>query len=260
MRSKGSVGATEQKLKTLEWEKNKIDSNTECFACKQTLSKETKDRMKKENLDKIVKAKKEVDDSNESLENADIEICKINPIRDKLVSRKNDLELLIHKLETRLKQKEFKYTQKDIEIVQSALKELDRISSNYLVRSIKVLEPIINSVLEKIDFKLEFDVDGKNKLDIRLFKGYKEFNYKDLSAGQKLLLQIAFKLALLLERGQEGIIIADEGFSSLDRENLLHVLRIFEQYPFQLVMVLHHFSEIPGGIKIINLDITNGKV
>lgn len=48
--------------------------------------------------------------------------------------------------------------------------------------------------------------------------------------------------------------IADEGLGSLDNENLLHVLKIFEHYPFQLIFIVHHVQRVPDSIKVIDLN------
>jgi len=173
--------------------------------------------------------------------------------RDFLSNKKEYLQILKMKLETRIKQKDFKYTLKDVEIVKKAIIEVDGLSTYYLTETVKILEPIINSVLEKIDFKVKFETNEKGKFEIKLERQGIVYKYKDLSTGQKLLLQIAFKLAILLERNSYGIIVADEGMSSLDEENLGHILQIFENYPFQLLLVLHRFNEVPDNIQVINL-------
>jgi energy-coupling factor transporter ATP-binding protein EcfA2 len=80
-----------------------------------------------------------------------------------------------------------------------------------------------------------------------------EIPYKLLSTGQKLVLSIAFKLAILLEKNETGLMIADEGFSSLDIENLNHIFDLFNGLPFQLICVLHRFEDVPDGATVITL-------
>lgn len=153
------------------------------------------------------------------------------------------------KLETALKQADFKYTKKDVVIADRAIKELDKFYSDYLVKQISVLEPIINSVLEKIGFSLSFTPD----FDIVLKRAGQSYTYKELSLGQRLIVSIAFKLALLIERNEEGIIVADEGFSSLSEDNLNYIFKLFKDFPFQLVSVIHRFSTEDEEVKVINL-------
>ena len=100
-----------------------------------------------------------------------------------------------------------------------------------------------------------FKINDKGKFSITLQKESIEYDYKDLSTGQKLILQIAFKLALLLNKGETGLIIADEGLSSLANENLIYMLDMFDNYPFQLIYITHIPHNYPHGVKLIDLDL-----
>ena len=156
-------------------------------------------------------------------------------------------------LEARLKVKEYIYTDKDVIIMKKALEELDKISSTYLVETVKTLEPIINSIISRVNFKITFEVDAKGKFNLSLEKNDIKYKYKDLSCGEKLVLQIAFKLAILLQRNETGVVIADEGLGALDEENMTHVLELLENLPFQLIFIRHGYSTDNPSIKIISL-------
>lgn len=257
------IGMTSKKAKTegdnVYWRKRKkqIEENKSCYACKRGLSND--------------KQKEMIDEIEGKIENLEISMQILLPEIEKRkelldTSRKQTeqittklygLKTLISKLETRIKQKEYKYTNKDVLIVKKAIEELDRLSSYYISESLKILEPIINNIVSKIGFEVKFTINEKGRFAIELQKDTISYKYKDLSTGQKLVLQIAFKLALLLERNETGLIIADEGLSSLDENNLLHVISIFDNLPFQLFMVLHNAPELPESIKIIDLDSKN---
>lgn len=163
------------------------------------------------------------------------------------------LSNLKFKLETRLKQRDYIYTSKDIEILKKAIDALDRFSIEYVVKWIRGLEPIINDIIKIIDFKVEFKVDKKGNIDIRLLHENQIFDYEDLSSGQKLLLTVGFQLAILLEKGEEGLIIADEGFSSLSEVNLDKLIAMLKQYPLQLIYIIHRVNSIPEGVSEIKL-------
>lgn len=218
------------------------------------------DKAKKEKEQKLQEYKEEIF----NLENDQIAIkeeIKINtevkeqlmPQRQALLDKKEKIQTLKMKLEARLKQREFIYTENDVLVAKKALEELDKMSSFYLVETVATLEPIINSVLTKINFSVKFDVDNKGKFNIVLTKDDVQYKYKDLSCGQKLILQIAFKIALLLQQNKTGLLVADEGMSSLDNENLQHILTMFEDLPFQLLIVLHRFNEFPDNANVIRL-------
>ena len=110
-------------------------------------------------------------------------------------------------------------------------------------------------ILEHIEFEIKFTVNDKNNIDYTLYKKGVKYTKEDLSNGQKLILQIAFKLALLSQRGESGLIIADEGMSSLDKNNLLHIIDLIKGFPFQLLIVLHNVQSMPEYVNIIELGV-----
>jgi len=249
-----SVSANRNSMRILEQNKSKLNQNSVCYACNRGLEEEKRKSMINEIDQKIAKV-------NEVLIPQDQERQELRKSWDssqvpltKLRNRKNRAKELWLKLDNRIKLKNYKYTNKDVLIVKKAIEELEHMSTYYLTESVKVLEPIINSILSKIDFRVKFEVSDKNKFTITLEKEGVEYTYSDLSEGQKLLVQIGFKLALLMERNESGIIVADEGFSSLDEENLKHIINIFQNTPFQLFLVLHHAPQLPENIKVINLN------
>jgi len=252
-----TVGKLEAEKEILKRKRDKLLANKKCYTCNQSVSESLQKRL-------LTEIGTEVKSINVTLQNKLIEqqnlkeiIASQKEIKERLIPKIQKLLDYKVKLEGRIKQKDYKYTEKDILIVKKAISEVDRLSTYYLTESIKILEPIINSVLEKIQFNVRFIVSDKNKFTITLQKEGIEYKYKDLSTGQKLILQIAFKLALLLERNESGLIIADEGLSSLDSNNLLHILNIFENLPFQLFIVLHNFNDVPENIQIVDLDKEN---
>ena len=249
-----TVGKLEAEKTMLCKKQDKLLENKKCYICNQPVS----ESLQKELLNEIrLKIKsthatllKELEDQKNVKEIIDVE----KSVIEKLIPRTQKLLDYKVKLEGRIKQKAYKYTEKDIIIVKKAISEIDSLSTYYLTESIKILSPIINSVLEKIGFEINFTINEKNKFTITLEKEGIRYNYSDLSTGQKLILQIGFKLAILLSRNETGIVICDEGASSLDAENLAYLFTIFEQYPFQLFIVLHRMDNIPDTIQIIDLD------
>ena len=241
-------------LSRIKKDLEKVSQEEKCYVCKQNINEEKKESLEKSLKEKQIKLSEDLEENEEIVTIQKQKLEKAKADLDKFNESSRDLSTLILKLKGRLKQKDYVYTNKDVEIIKRALKELDNLSTRYLVQSIQILEPIINSVLEKALFSVKFEINDKGKFNIVLFMNDVKYNYKDLSAGQRLLLQIAFKMALLLEKGEEGIIVADEGMSNLDEENLLHVLNIFDNYPFQLIFMLHRIDQIPSQVKVIDLN------
>lgn len=235
----------------------KTKSRKTCYACKQEISSKRKEEILKELNAELSQEKETAKTVKPDLKNVTEIKQMTEKQRENVVEEIQKAKTWQMKLEGRLGQKEYKYSEKDVLIAKNAISEVDKLSSYYLTESIKVLEPIINDILAKIGFIVSFELDDKNKFNIKLEKEEIEYNYKDLSTGQKLILQIAFKLALLMERDETGFVVADEGMSSLDSENLQHILTIFNNMPYQLVFVIHNLEDVPEYIKTINLDNKN---
>ena len=229
-----------------------------CYACKQPIPKEKRERIAKRAMNEMVKIKKEFITVNESIEELESIIADLKEEKNKL----NKRLMKIQQKKSLIQQKMQiinKYTEKDLLIAKKAVEVFENFVAEYLVYSIKSLEPIINSVLEKIGFKVTFEADLRKFNLILTDNQDRSWSYHHLSTGQKLLLQIALKTALLLQKGESGLIIADEGMGSLDEENLIYIIELFENLPFQLIMILHHFKNLPSFVNVIDLDNYFGK-
>lgn len=226
-----------------------------CYACKQPIPKEKRYKIKKEALALLEKARKQYKSLDEEREEFEILLEDCNRQINYLMDRKSKINELIAKLNmVKELNEQFKYTKQDYETIKKAISLYEQFMSEYLVYSIKTLEPIINSVLEKIGFKVNFEVSN-TKFNLVLSDNQdRKWSYHQLSTGQKLLLQIAVKVALLMKNNETGLIIADEGLGSLDEENLLYIIDLFENLPFQLIMVLHHFKNLPDYVNVLDLN------
>ena len=257
----------EQELKLIN-KKNRIEIQKEnlnsqkyqllervfCPTCKQKIKRSQKEQLISEISKNISNLNSQLTLILEELTNHREILVYIKELKRKLEIKKEKAFEYKCKLEQRLSIKNYKYTQKDVEVIKKAIEKLDSFSTQYITYFLKKLEPIINSIINKINFQLSFEYN-KNSIDIKLFKNNEVFSYRELSSGQKLILSIAFQLALLIERGEEGLIICDEGMSNLDENNLEMILDLFKELPFQLILVAHRFTPNSiGNINIINLN------
>ena len=241
-------------------EVNKINNFDAEIIEKQDEIKIIQENIVKEREQKAEEYKKESVDLKKSSVDYEEEIINYKSVSEQektnrvaLVIQKEKITNLKMKLEGRLKQKEFIYTEQDVIVAKKAIEEIDKLSSYYLCESVKTLEPIINSVLDKINFKVSFDVDLKGKFNILLEKEGIQYKNADLSTGEKLILQIAFKLAILMRENKSDLLVCDEGLGSLDINNLEHILEIIRSVNTQLIMVLHRYEPTDNEIKVIKL-------
>lgn len=133
--------------------------------------------------------------------------------------------------------KEFKYTNKDIALYSNAIKVLDHYSAIYIENWLINLSVVINSLLKEINMAVKFN---STKEFMAVQDGTEEMKYSQLSTGQKRFLNIIFKLAILMQKNLEGIIIIDEGIDALDATNLKRLLKVFESLPFQVFLISQH--------------------
>lgn len=236
-----------------QWEikERTIKRNNKCYACKRGLDDKQQQEM-------LLLISSKIEDIDIQLAEIDTEnlIQEINNLKlnkDKINEKIYKIRTLISKLKQRIEQKDYKYNNKDVYIAKEAISEVDRLSSYYISQSLQNLTPIINNITKKIGIEINFNVDKKNNFVIQASINNNNYDYKQLSTGQQLIVQIALKLAILMERNEGGVIICDEGFATLSQKNLLLIIEMFNNLPFQLLMCLHRFNNVPTYMKLIEL-------
>lgn len=249
-----------RKKEDLNKETSVIVKQNICYACKRPLEETVKQTLfidkdaQNREIDKELEIiSGSMPDYKEGLDNLKSILDHEKKIQSELTPTRDRIAYYMNRLETRLEQKQYIYSERDVLVAKKAIEELDKMSSYYLVESVRTLEPIINSVLDKISFKCSFECDLKGKFNILLDKEGIQYKYADLSTGEKLILQIAFKLAILMRDNRADLLICDEGLGSLAEDNLNHILEIIKSLNTQIIMVLHRYEPTDADIKIIQL-------
>ncbi len=246
-------GSNENSKGYYKVQKQKIYEKNDCPFCERPLDEDTKNKLLKDINQRLVTLNNKIERvQSETQEQSEALNC-VRSLRDKQQDKRNKINRLITRLDSRLRTKKYVYTDEDVLLIKKAIQELDSFYSYFIREWVSVLEPVINNVTEKIGFAVEFIVDEKGSFDVQLTKDGDKYTYKNLSTGQRLVLNIAFKLAILMDKGRTGIVICDEGFSSLDNENLNHIFSLFENFPFQLIAVLHRKISY-NNLKTIDLN------
>lgn len=178
--------------------------------------------------------------------------------KSKIQKQKERLTTLRYKLESRMKQVDYKYTEKDVELIKEAISILDQFASYYITEWINTIEPIVNSYVKQLNMNFQFELNDKNDISILVTRNEEKFEYDQLSNGEKTFVSFIFKIALLLQENQQGLMIADEGFDSLSVENLKRVVQIIEQLPLQLIFVSHNPEIEIGNAKVLYIEKRNG--
>lgn len=217
----------------------KLKSLGTCPSCFQKVPEEHKAKIIKELSKGFAEIDSKVKEIIEKIEIYNDILLTEDKKQTTLLRKKDKLNKLKYKLETRIAQKEYKYTDADIELAKKAIETLDDFSNYYICEWIKIIEPLVNNYIDKMNMAIRFLANDKNKIEIQVFRNEKTFTYDMLSQGEKIFISTVFKIALLLERQESGLIIADEAFDCLSIENLNHLIQIISELPIQLIFVTH---------------------
>jgi DNA repair exonuclease SbcCD ATPase subunit len=250
---KMSLSSSKTKLQDITQQLKKLQTIEKCYTCGQVLVKEKYEELMKTRLEIRNQLEQDIIGFQQDIDIESDMLGHLNKERELLRTRKDRVRNLITRLENRLKTTKYIYGEKDVLVMKKATAELDSLSSLYLCETVRSLEPIINSVLAKINYTLTFDVDTKGKFNIILNKDGQQYKYKELSTGQKLVVQTAFKIAMLMQVGKSGIIICDEGFSTLDDGNLEHIVELFKSLPLQLIFIAQRSNLNDDAVDILQL-------
>lgn len=213
------------------------------------------------------------------LHNKDIQ-SKIDKIRDDIAESKNDVsECRVDIQTTYGKMETTKQTITNIEKLISDAHHLeiklkafdfyllamhrDGISYEIISNLMPIVEDEVNEILEQIvDFKIEFNVDGKNIISYICY-GKDKWPLSITSGMEKFLASIAIRVALTKVSclPRPNFLIIDEGFGNLDSENLRSLEHLFEYLmtEYDFVMIVSHIDVMKDMVEeLIEIDTTSG--
>lgn len=152
------------------------------------------------------------------------------------------------------REKEYKYTKADIMIYDEAIKTLDAFSGAYIKEWLGSLSIIINNMLQQLNISIEFSSD---KDFLKVQDNGQVMKYNQLSDGQKCFLNVVFKLAILLQQNQSGIILFDDGINEIHPKAFPDLINVLKTLPFQAICVYQAYEEIEG-VKHVEVERKDG--
>ena len=218
----------------------KFKSMATCPTCLQKVTDEYKKPIFDDLTQKIQELTKQTNSLLTDLKMYDEIIGQEEKKRTEVYNRKQKLNNLKSKLQTRLAQKDYVYSDSDIEIAKKAIEVIDSFSNYYVVEWVKIIEPIVNSYINQLNMEMQFQPDEKGNIEVSVTRNEKTYTYDMLSQGEKIFISTVFKIALLMERQESGLIISDESFNSLSSENLNRILEVVSNLPVQLLCISHN--------------------
>ena len=202
------------------------------------------------------KYQKEINESNKQLKKFKEILEQVTQLTEKYNNRIREIDKRITKLKMYLHNLELqkKYVQnlnklEENKRLYSIVSQLmDKFSLFVLEHYIENIEVLMNKYLEKltdirckISFMKSGSVRNLNKFYITLIRNKKEFNYMQLSSGERLLVAYAFKMAINTLSFKNTFLFVDEGLGRLDDNNRAKLYKLFELSPFNQVFIVSHY-------------------
>jgi hypothetical protein len=223
-----------------------------CAEITKSISPEQKEKINEE----ITIWEKEINERKEILINEQDYLNEINKNYNLISDKKQKTQSYIMKLKEAFKFKDYKYTSKDVNLYNESVKVLDSFAGWYINEWLSELSIIINDLLRKVNLEVTFSPD---KDFIKIKNGTNELKFEQLSSGQKIFLNAIFKIAILLQKGEtEGILVCDEGLSSLDKVNLNKFLEVCQELNYQILLIYQNIEIENKDLNIITIERKEG--
>ena len=200
---------------------------------------------------KAIEENKVINSEISDLNNADSELqIELNTINSKCQLCYSDIKVLkseiktinnqikkAHTLETKLKAYEYY-----LDAIQR-----DGIPYEIISDTLPYIEEEINNILSQIvDFKLIFDVDGKNILTYIKYGDDNQWPLEMTSGMEKFISSLAIRVALIniSSLPRPTFLAIDEGFGNLDTNNINSIAMLFDylKLQFDFIMIISHID------------------
>ena len=231
------------KLSTFETKEIKL--NTELLQVTQLiedyLENEKQIQSNKELRDEMVSVRNDLKKAKSNVDLFNRQILKLN---GEVSSLKNQKETI----EDRIKEVEILEEQFGLyEYYLNALGK-DGVSYELISKALPMIEGEVNNILGQIvDFGLQLDMDGKN-INANIVYDDQKWSLEMCSGMEKFISGLAIRIALInvCNLPRPNFLVVDEGFGTLDNENLtsLYMLFAYLKTQFDFVMIISHIDSM----------------
>ena len=220
-----------------------------------------------DNKEKIIKNKDIHKNINE------ISSTELNPLKDKIKNNKKlvlDANGVLITLKNRKKELEDKITEiseleNKVKLYESYLQAVSKygISYDLIENAIPKIEVEVNNILSQIvDFSIELEMDGKN-INANLVQDDRKWSLEMCSGMERFISGLAIRVALInvCNLPRPNFLILDEGFGTLDSENLQSVGLLFSylKTQFDFIFVISHIDSMRDMVDTsIDIEKING--
>ena len=231
------------KLSTIETEELR---NSQQIAQQETLVKEYYKNEKqinknKEIRDEISGVRDKLNIVKDELKGYNTDILKLNGKISALQNQKETIEDRIQEV------KDLETQSKLFDFYLNALSK-DGVSYELIEKSLPMIEGEVNNILAQIvEFGMQLEIDGKN-INAYLVYGDQRWSLEMCSGMERFISGLAIRVALInvCNLPRPNFLVIDEGFGTLDSENLQSLFMLFTylKTQFDFVMVISHIDSM----------------
>ena len=231
------------KLSTFETQEIKL--NNELLQVTQLiedyLENEKQIQKNKELRDEIVDVRNDLGKSKQILKNSEADILVLNGSVSSLTNQKKTIEDRIEEVEKLEEQHGL------FEYYLNSLGK-DGVSYELISKALPMIEGEVNNILGQIvEFGLQLEMDGKN-VNANIVYDDQQWSLGMCSGMERFISGLAIRIALInvCNLPRPNFLVIDEGFGTLDNENLtsLYMLFAYLKTQFDFVMIISHIDSM----------------
>ena len=231
------------KLSTFETQEIKL--NNELLQVTQLikdyLENEKQIKKNKELRDEIVDVRHDLGKSKQILKNSEADILVLNGSVSSLKNQKKKIEDRIEEVEKLEEQHGL------FEYYLNSLGK-DGVSYELISKALPMIEGEVNNILGQIvEFGLQLEMDGKN-VNANIVYDDQQWSLEMCSGMERFISGLAIRIALInvCNLPRPNFLVIDEGFGTLDNENLtsLYMLFAYLKTQFDFVMIISHIDSM----------------
>jgi DNA repair exonuclease SbcCD ATPase subunit/DNA repair exonuclease SbcCD nuclease subunit len=231
------------KLSTTETEEIRLE--TQVTQQKQLIDEyhqnEEQIKKNKEIREEITEVRKKLDSIKNDLKDVDKKVLSLNGTISSLQNQKETIEKRIQEV------RDLEEQSKLFEYYLNALSK-DGVSYELIEKSLPMIEGEVNNILAQIvEFGMQLEMDGKN-INAYLVYGDQRWSLEMCSGMERFISGLAIRVALInvCNLPRPNFLVIDEGFGTLDSENLQSLFMLFTylKTQFDFVMIISHIDSM----------------
>ena len=198
-------------------------------------------KLNKEVRDEIVDVRSDLDKIKQIVKNSNADILSLNGKVSALQNQKETIEGRISEV------KDLESQSKLFDYYLNALGK-DGVSYELIEKSLPMIEGEVNNILGQIvDFGMQLEIDGRN-INAYLVYGDQRWSLEMCSGMERFISGLAIRVALInvCNLPRPNFLVIDEGFGTLDSENLQSLFMLFTylKTQFDFVMIISHIDSM----------------